>query len=166
MLWSKIKQGEDIELCMGGVSIWKRVIREGHAEKWHLSRALIKTPKGMEVMWLFMGICMHLCACVCEWPRFWTKIVSLFVLLSFVVHFQVVPPDQSEKTKDQINGWLCIHEKHHSVTSLYLFFRDTCHELLGHVPLLAEPSFAQFSQEIGLASLGASEEAVQKLATV
>eukprot|EP00245_Coleochaete_scutata_P008778 TRINITY_DN2742_c0_g2_i1.p1 TRINITY_DN2742_c0_g2~~TRINITY_DN2742_c0_g2_i1.p1 ORF type:complete len:162 (+),score=30.28 TRINITY_DN2742_c0_g2_i1:65-487(+) len=40
---------------------------------------------------------------------------------------------------------------------------DICHEVLGHVPMLADPDFANLAHAIGLASLGASEKEIWHL---
>ena len=43
---------------------------------------------------------------------------------------------------------------------------DLVHEIYGHVPMLLDPEFAEFSQQIGLLSIGAPDEVIKQLAAV
>ena len=52
--------------------------------------------------------------------------------------------------------------RHHSVPH-YTPEPDICHELLGHVPMLALPEYAELMQKLGEGSLGASDEQITQI---
>ncbi|VDK57145.1 unnamed protein product [Anisakis simplex] len=58
----------------------------------------------------------------------------------------------------------CTQYVRHHKFPFYTPEPDMVHEFLGHMAMFADPRFAQFSEEIGLASLGASEEECREIA--